>query len=50
MSNICIHRTVFELHVCITEKKQKERKKMNSTEIYMFGFLGLVKVSGAYIK
>ena len=32
---------VFELHVCVTEKKKKRKKK--KIEIFMFGFLGLAK-------
>ena len=43
MHSIGTHCILFEL--CVTEKK--ERKKVDKIEIFKFGFLDLVKVSGA---
>ena len=49
MFSIFTNRIGFEL--CLTEKKKKEeeRKKINKSEIFMFGFLSsLLKVSEVF--
>ena len=43
MHHIHTHRIAFEL--CVTEKKER-RKKMNKIEMFMFGFLNLIKFRG----
>ena len=41
MYNIRTRRIVFEL--CLSEKKEEERKKMNKIDFFVFGFLGFIK-------
>ena len=39
-------RILFEL--CLWEKKEERRKKMNKIEIFKFGFSNLLKVNGTF--